>query len=404
MRKLKYRCQQNRAGGQKTGFVEYLGRRHYFPGSHGSPESLRAFADFQDAVYAKAPPPSIARGTAIRVDQAVLLFLEFADQRYRDEEGRRTQNFGHFRSLFRVLIPAAGSMLLRDFGPKAIKALRLKMLEATKTVRTKEGPKVVPANWTRPFVNAQVGRVRRWLKWCVAEELCPPSVLQAAQTIEPLREGETSAPEGRVVEAVEQTVVEGVLPFLSPTVAAMVRLQLLTGMRSGEVCIMRPCDIDRSEAGDGVWLYRPTKWKGQKKTKTCKIVQLGPQAQAVIEPFLARESEAYLFSPAETMAWKSEQRWLGSKRSVRKRPKTTRKLTGRYNPRTYRRSILYGIAVAQTQHWHPHQIRHTAATEIRKRYKLDGAQAALGHARADVTQVYAERDAALARKIAREMG
>jgi len=52
--------------------------------------------------------------------------------------------------------------------------------------------------------------------------------------------------------------------------------------------------------------------------------------------------------------------------------------------------------------WHPHQpcpakhwrrrVRHNAATELRKEFGLEAAQILLGHSKADVTQVYAERD------------
>ena len=54
--------------------------------------------------------------------------------------------------------------------------------------------------------------------------------------------------------------------------------------------------------------------------------------------------------------------------------------------------------------WHPHQIRHTAATEIRRTFGLEAAQVALGHASADVTQLYAERDLELARQVAAKLG
>ena len=40
--------------------------------------------------------------------------------------------------------------------------------------------------------------------------------------------------------------------------------------------------------------------------------------------------------------------------------------------------------------WAPNQPRHAAGTEIRKEYGLEAAQVILGHAKADVTQVYAE--------------
>ncbi len=53
---------------------------------------------------------------------------------------------------------------------------------------------------------------------------------------------------------VEDSTVEATLPYLSAVVADMIRLQRLTGMRPGEVCAVRPCDVDRSEE---VWTYRP---------------------------------------------------------------------------------------------------------------------------------------------------
>ena len=59
---------------------------------------------------------------------------------------------------------------------------------------------------------------------------------------------------------------------------------------------------------------------------------------------------------------------------------------------------------APIPHWHPNQLRHSAATEIRKTFGLEAAQVALGHSRADVTQVYAERDMRLAAGIARKIG
>ena len=54
--------------------------------------------------------------------------------------------------------------------------------------------------------------------------------------------------------------------------------------------------------------------------------------------------------------------------------------------------------------WHPHQLRHTMATEIRKRFDVEAAQVILGHSRPDTTLIYAERDLAKAREIMMEIG
>ena len=55
-------------------------------------------------------------------------------------------------------------------------------------------------------------------------------------------------------------------------------------------------------------------------------------------------------------------------------------------------------------HWHPNQLRHTFATEVRKVHGLEAAQVLLGHARADVTQVYSERNEELAATVAAKIG
>jgi integrase len=54
--------------------------------------------------------------------------------------------------------------------------------------------------------------------------------------------------------------------------------------------------------------------------------------------------------------------------------------------------------------WHPNQLRHTHATEVRRRFGLEASQVALGHAQANITEVYAERDLGLAVKVAAEIG
>ena len=42
--------------------------------------------------------------------------------------------------------------------------------------------------------------------------------------------------------------------------------------------------------------------------------------------------------------------------------------------------------------WHPHQLRHNAATELRKEFGLEAARIILGHHSAAVTEIYAEKD------------
>jgi integrase len=54
--------------------------------------------------------------------------------------------------------------------------------------------------------------------------------------------------------------------------------------------------------------------------------------------------------------------------------------------------------------WHPHQLRHTAATLIRGLFGVEAAQHVLGHATLSATEIYAERNAEAARAVAIAVG
>jgi integrase len=54
--------------------------------------------------------------------------------------------------------------------------------------------------------------------------------------------------------------------------------------------------------------------------------------------------------------------------------------------------------------WHPHALRHTAGTEIRRQFGLETAQACLGHSELGTTQIYAETDMETARQAMLKLG
>jgi integrase len=169
---------------------------------------------------------------------------------------------------------------------------------------------------------------------------------------------------------------------------------------------MRACDLDTSGA---VWLYRPahhkTAWRGKER-----IIALGPRAQSVVRPFLTLDTEAYLFSPARALAERAARRRDQRKTKVQPSQRDRRKAKPKRRPRDFYTNLAYLTAVrracrkAGVPHWHPNQLRHNFASLTRRQYGLEAAQVVLGHSRADVTQVYAERDLTLALKVATEVG
>jgi integrase len=274
----------------------------------------------------------------------------------------------------------------------------------------------------RGVINQRVGRIVRMFKWAVAEEIVPETVYRALATVRGLEMGRTEARESEPVGPVPDTFVEAVLPFVLPPVRAMIQLQRLTGMRPGEVCSMRPCDIDMS--GE-VWLYRPRWHKTECKGKG-RVVALGPKAQEVIRPFLTLDIQAHLFSPSRAMAEKRAAMRARRKTRVqpsqrcrkRRNPKVRpgeryavtsyytaiRRACGKADRLSHEKDPSIPVEQVVVPVWHPHQLRHSHATEVRRRFGLEAAQVSLGHAQANVTEVYAERDLTLAVKVAQQIG
>ena len=75
-----------------------------------------------------------------------------------------------------------------------------------------------------------------------------------------------------------------------------------------------------------------------------------------------------------------------------------------YTPHTYAHAVRVAAEKAKVSHWCPLQLRHLYASEVRKGHGLEAAQVLLGHSRADVTQVYAERNEQLAATVAAKIG
>ena len=104
----------------------------------------------------------------------------------------------------------------------------------------------------------EIQRLRRMFKWGVENEMVPSSILHGLQAVAALKRGRSEARESEGVKPVPDAYVDAVLEVAPGPVRAMVELQRLTGMRSGEVTIMRGCDLDTSGK---IWAYRPSSHK-----------------------------------------------------------------------------------------------------------------------------------------------
>jgi integrase len=426
--------------------TDAAGNRHdVLLGKHDTPESraeyLRVVTEWEAA--GRCLPVAGIGVADLTVNELILAYWKFAEGYYQ-KNGKPSTQLDRIRHSLRPVRELYGHTLASQFGPKALKAVRLRMMDLpcghcqgkgsfpppTRLNRRSGRQSLICARcngsgrygWARRLVNSAIGCVKRMFKWGVAEEIIPASVYHGLLAVEGLRKGRCTARESKPVEPVAPEHVEAVLPFLTPPVRVMVELQQLTGMRPGEVVLLRPCDVDRTQP---TWIYRPESHKTEHHGRI-RVIFLGPRTQQVLRPFLERHPGTYCFSPREAMAAFRERQRHARKTRVqpsqqsRKKRSPRRQPGERYSVDTYGNAVERACLAADRQAhalnpsipteqvvipcWRPHQLRHTAATEVRRRFGLEAAQVVLGHRHANVSEIYAERDLTLAARVAAEMG
>jgi integrase len=331
-------------------------------------------------------------GTDLTVSELIAAYWQYV-QAYYVKDGRPTDEQAGIRAAMRHLRATYGHRPVSEFGPLALKAVRQRMIDAGNS---------------RGYVNQNVGRIKRAFRWAAAQEMVPVSTYQSLATVDGLRQGRCAARETNGVLPIDEQTIQATLQHLSQTVGDMVRLQRLCGCRPEEVCNIRPCDVDRS--GE-VWTYMPTTHKTQHRGRE-RVIFLGPKAQQLLRPYLLRAADAFCFSPAEAEKARREELHAnrktplqyGNRPGTNRRRNPARKPNNHYSTESYRRAVHRACDKAGVERWGVNRLRHAAGTEVRSKFGLEAAQVTLGHARADVTQVYAERDAELARRVAKEVG
>lgn len=424
------------SGRARAVWTDRAGVRHnkLLPGEYDSEESKAAYLKLV-AECAASHAVTDAPPNVITVNEVLLAYFGYAQEHYRTEDGTASDELRHLKTVSRYVRELYGTTPAIQFGPKALKAVR---------------ERFIGKHWCRKVVNARIERVRRIFKWAVAEELIPPTVSHALEAVTGLQRGRTQATESEPVGPVDDAVVDATLAHLNRHVGGLIEFQRLTGCRPGEACAVRRCDIDMS--GE-VWLYKParhkTAWKGKDRT-----IAIGPKAQQLLKGFFTPDICDYLFSPRRAVEEFRSERSANRKtprypshmrRNEKKRvgAKRLRPPAKRYNRLGYLTAITRACDRAfplspelapkkkdggkmesrrewwsrldksqqdavkkwrKAHHWHPNQLRHTFATKVRKSDGLEAAQVLLGHSRADVTQVYAERNEQLAATVAAKIG
>ncbi len=397
-------CSHHKASGQATVRLDgkdfYLGK---WRSAQAKAEYNRIIAEWLAAGRQLPTDPG-----AITVAEVAASYRRHCRTYYRSADGKVGTEASNIDYALRPLLKLYGKTPAAAFSPLRLQTVRTEMVRL-KSCRTQ--------------INKNVNRIRQMFAWCAANEVLPAGVYHGLLAVKGLRRGKCEARESEPVKPVPLTFVEAIIPHVSTPVAAMVRLQALTGMRSGEVVIMRGMDLDTTGK---LWVYKPQHHKTEHHGHTREIY-LGPKAQEVIRPFLKADVTAYLFSPAQ--ADRARRDRLQAKRRTPlgygNKPGSNRKRKPRKTPGEHYTSLSYGHAIRAgcdkadawakggavtgndervIPRWHSHQLRHTAATELRKQFGVEAAQVILGHRTLNVTEIYAEKNVEQAMRIMAAVG
>ena len=384
-------CRHRRKNRADQAFVTVGGERTYL-GPFGSPESAQRYTQILaelDAHGGTVPPPA----GDCTVAELAALYLDHADGYYRHADGTPTGEAENIRLAMRPLVELYGESDADDFTPQKLKAVR---------------STVVRDGLARNTVNERTRRIKRLFRWAVSEGLVVPSVYDGLRTVDGLRRGRSGARETDPIRPVPEAHVEAAKALLPTPVRALVDLLRFTGARAGEFVGLRPCDIDTTGS---VWLYEPDRHKSAHHGRR-RFIAFGPRAQAVLRPFLVRPPTAPPFSPVE-----AEEERLRARHETRvvplahgNRPGTNRRRNPRRKPRemytvhSLRRAIHRACDRAGVPRWSPHRLRHSFGTEIRRRYGVEAARAALGHSAIRTTEIYCEMDMNQTIEIAEQLG
>ncbi len=177
--------------------------------------------------------------------------------------------------------------------------------------------------------------------------------------------------------------VRAVLARGSARLAALVRVQLLTGMRPGEVCRLTPGEIDREADTSGLtprlWLYEPAKHKKAHLDKA-RRVWIGPAAQEVLRPWLEGKAAGDPVFPGRS----------GRIATVK----------------AYRALIETACVATGVEAFAPNRLRHSAGTFLEGNHPkgISAAQGVLGHENPEMTRRYSEALDAIAQDAMRRFG
>lgn len=372
-----------------------INKKQVYLGMYGTPEAIQAY---QAIVAEFSEVKTVARNinnSTITVDELFLLYAEKLKK-----EGGKNSKMNYLKLIVEVVSPLYGSIIADKFRSIALKTIQQKLSKRKKQNSNE--------TLSRRYVNDIISFIIQIFKFGVSIEKVQEETWRVLSTVERLKPGEARESARRL--NVHTAVVTDTLPYLSSVVADMVRFQLATACRPGELFILRKKDL---QTMGNATVYVPASnknaWRGINR-----YIVLPPEAMAIIEHRGAgKRPEEYVFNPLDAFIERWEKQAAERKtpmtpsqnkrhqQNVRRRKRLCQQY---YQRSSYLTAIKRGIERANAdgkdvQHWTPYQLRHEALTNIQTKYGIEVAQAVAGHKSIDTTQIYVHNQIEMASRI-----
>ena len=384
-RQLTYSCYKSR----NRGFIKYPAACHadrlteWLPGKYDSAESREAYEKSAGyyMLHGTVPPwvgtksAKTKPSTTDQVGPASLTVAQLCGQ-FADERLPRYAKAEQaaFRIAMRRLCYSCGNNPVATIGHADLRQARKLFVAAGNCVN---------------YVNQQVNRIRSVFAFGLEEDLVPAAVISSLAVVKGLKRGDGKVyPEKK---AVSDAVVRETCEHLPQAAVDLITVIRHSGSRPGEMFGLKVGDIIQHTPD--LWRYEPEDHKNAQYGHS-RTIRFGPRCIAILKRLTAkRKASDYVFVRPEQTDY----------RNKRRHAKTAGKPWDRH---CFHHIIARTCKANDIPHWHPHQLRHAAASEAynRKNGAAAAAQALLGHSRLSTTDRYITLDESPADREARNFG
>lgn len=218
--------------------------------------------------------------------------------------------------------------------------------------------------YCRLSINKTVSALKKVLKWGVLENKFNSENFHKIALVPQLQMGETTAPESERKVLVNDSDVAATLPYMSEKYADIIRIQRITGMRTGEICELSNDTIDEiTYRAQGVAIFRPRHHKNAHRGHQRQI-PLTRDALEILSKY--RGNEPYLFMTED-----------GNKMTTQRIDRKVRNAV--------QRAIKDGVIARP---WTPYDLRTKRITDELLKGNVKRAQHIAGHRTLNTQQYY----------------